>query len=77
MLLAAEQLDFEKAAQLRDELHALQKATGGDVEGGGKTRGIYAKGIGSAAYGGEAPKERARPRKQGTKKASTGLRGRR
>jgi excinuclease ABC subunit B len=65
MMLAAEQLEFERAAQLRDRLRQLEKATGTDAEG---AKGVYAKGVGSAAYGGTQAKEKSRARggKRGT-----------
>ncbi|MEO7096367.1 MAG: helicase-related protein, partial [Polyangiales bacterium] len=72
MMMAAESLDFERAATLRDELRALQRATGGGSEARPEDspRGIYAKGIGSAAYGGAGPKEK--PRKASGRKAKAG-----
>jgi excinuclease ABC subunit B len=57
MMLAAEQLDFERAAQLRDRLRTLEKervAAGEAGEPG--AGGVYAKGVGSAAYGGKQAK---------------------
>jgi excinuclease ABC subunit B len=72
MMIAAESLDFERAATLRDELRALQRAAGGGPEARPEDapRGIYAKGIGSAAYGGSGPKEK--PRKASGRKAKAG-----
>jgi excinuclease ABC subunit B len=60
MLAAAEALDFERAAALRDQLRAVEKKAGRDGAAGktgahaaGKS-GAYAGGVGSAAYGGAA-----------------------
>ena len=65
MMLAAEQLEFERAAQLRDRLRALEK----EREGGAPDRkGVYAKGVGSAAYGGKQAK--AEPRSRGGKRGT-------
>jgi len=49
MLAAAEALEFERAAELRDRLRALEGAAK-DVHG------VYAGGQGSAAYGGTQAK---------------------
>ena len=73
MILAAEGLDFERAATLRDELRALERViAGGDEPKSEKApRGVYAKAtIGSAAYGGAGPKEK--PRKASGRKAAAG-----
>ena len=70
MMAAAESLDFERAATLRDELRALQVATGAGSAAGAATRGVYGKGIGSAAYGGAGPKEK--PRKAAGRKPRAG-----
>jgi excinuclease ABC subunit B len=70
MMIAAEQLEFERAAQLRDRLRTLEKASDAAAEASG-AKGVYASGVGSSAYGG-APgaerKEKARSRggKRGT-----------
>jgi len=52
MLEAAEALDFERAAALRDELRGLQKRAGVDDEGPPRARGAYAGGVGGSGYGG-------------------------
>ena len=53
MLEAAEALDFERAAALRDQVRAMQKQAGRDGGTAAKS-GAYAGGVGSAAYGGAA-----------------------
>ncbi len=59
MMEAAEALDFERAAALRDELRNVQKQAG--VEEAAGARGAYAGGVGSATYGGAAPRKNAKP----------------
>jgi excinuclease ABC subunit B len=54
MLEAAESLDFERAAQLRDELRGLQKSLGIETPETAAKGGAYAGGAGSRAYGGSA-----------------------
>ena len=68
MLMAAEALDFERAAALRDQVRAMEKQAGRD---GGTTAksGAYAGGVGSAAYGGAAapvkkPARKSPPRRR-------------
>jgi excinuclease ABC subunit B len=51
MFTAAEALDFERAAALRDELRGLQKKAGVDEAPIG-ARGAYAGGVGGSGYGG-------------------------
>jgi excinuclease ABC subunit B len=64
MMLAAEQLEFERAAQLRDRLRTLEKERATEAEsgaaGGAGPGGVYAKGVGSAAYGGKQAKPAAK-----------------
>jgi excinuclease ABC subunit B len=54
MLEAAEALDFERAAQLRDELRGLQKSLGIEAPETAAKGGAYAGGAGARAYGGSA-----------------------
>ncbi|MGZ5966844.1 MAG: excinuclease ABC subunit UvrB [Polyangiales bacterium] len=54
MLEAAESLDFERAAQLRDELRGLQKSLGIETPETAAKGGAYAGGAGARAYGGSA-----------------------
>ncbi|MBI2395127.1 MAG: excinuclease ABC subunit UvrB [Deltaproteobacteria bacterium] len=61
MLEAAEALDFERAAALRDELRALEKRAGVEAPPA-KGSGAYAGGVGSAAYGGSAATAKKRTR---------------
>ena len=61
MLEAAESLDFERAAGLRDQLRALEKKSGRDVVT--EKTGAYAGGLGSAAYGGAAAPAKKSARK--------------
>ncbi len=54
MLEAAEALDFERAAALRDELRSLQKRAGVN-DTAATARGAYAGGVGGSGYGGAGP----------------------
>ncbi len=60
MLEAAEALDFERAAALRDELKSLQKQAGLEVDAAAPKKGAYAGGVGSSAYGGAPTAARAK-----------------
>ncbi len=59
-LEAAEALDFERAAALRDELKSLQKQAGLEVDAAAPKKGAYAGGVGSSAYGGAPTAARAK-----------------
>ncbi len=68
MLMAAEALDFERAAALRDELRTLEKELEKEGEGAiGAPKGVYAKGVGSAAYGGTGTVDKAKRAGDGSK----------
>ncbi len=66
MMLAAEQLEFERAAQLRDRLRTLEQERA--AEAGPAAPGVYAKGVGSAAYGGKQAKPA--PKSKGGRRGS-------
>jgi len=59
MLEAAEALDFERAAAVRDELRSLQKQAGAD-DAPPVARGAYAGGVGGAGYGGGGSAKKGR-----------------
>jgi excinuclease ABC subunit B len=70
MLAAAEALEFERAAQLRDELRQLE--ANGDAAGASN---VYATGVGAAAYGGKGGKAGSRSTARGAKKGPGRRRG--
>ncbi len=63
MLLAAEQLEFEKAARLRDEMTALERQVGGAARAPGGRRGAGKPSSGAKATAARAPRRRGARRR--------------